>query len=288
MITATREVLSPHYYSNWRGSEPPKVVIIHSTRSGQQWSDEEELQSALNWFTSPTSQVSAHWVISETERVRVVLDENAAWHASEHNLRAYGIELTQPTRGHAYQDGHYNNLVMVARHYLELGVLPIHLLGYFNEGEISGFVAHENTGHGQRVVKSDPGAEFDWDRFLNMLNEDPYTRALFDQLLQLNVPIWGGTEPVTLNRLLHSAYHGSPTEHQKLLTQEQGWQIATYASETRAALEAARATLESHIREHNQSGGIIDRFSGAHLEELARLLNKMEEEVNNFATSLKS
>jgi hypothetical protein len=92
------------------------------------------------------------------------------------------------------------------------------------------------------------------------------------QLLTMNVPIFGADGPVTLHQLLHYAYHGSPTEHQALVP-------AGRVEKLRAAVEEARGALAEHIKMHNQSGGAIDRVSGAFLERLADLLNDIETEV---------
>ena len=39
--------------------EDVDTIIIHSTRSGRDWTPEQELQATLNHFRSPTSQASS-------------------------------------------------------------------------------------------------------------------------------------------------------------------------------------------------------------------------------------
>ncbi|KKL20809.1 hypothetical protein LCGC14_2451800, partial [marine sediment metagenome] len=80
----------------------PKIVVIHSTRSGLDWTDAQELGATVNWFTNPDG-ASAHWVLSEQERVRVVKDDLIAWHSAYLNSRSWGIELTQPTIDRPYR-----------------------------------------------------------------------------------------------------------------------------------------------------------------------------------------
>ena len=141
--------------------------MIHSTRSGQSgFSDNKEMSATLNWFSLDHANVSSHWVISATEKVRVVPDSKKAWHAGFHNSSAFGIELTQPTYDRPYQDGHYKNLVEVCKTYLAMGV-PIVFKDNFANGQ-QGFTGHEDSQQGKSRGKSDPGDIFDWNRFFNM------------------------------------------------------------------------------------------------------------------------
>lgn len=116
--------------------------------------------------------------------------------------------------------------------------------------------------------------------------DDVTPQELLEQLLTLNVPIWGGEGQVTLNQLLHYAYHGSPTEHKKLVTLDQAAPLAKVADTNRLGLAAARAAIARHLTEHNTSGGPADRYTGEFLVELARLLGQMEEEISEFAKNI--
>lgn len=146
----------------------PRAVMIHSTRSTREdFTDEQELGSTINTFKSSASGVSAHWIVSAKERVRVVRDRDKAWHAGFHNRSAMGIEVTQPTADRPYQDGHYRNLVLVCADYVEMGT-PIVFLPNFTNGAL-GFTGHEDSLQGRGQGKSDPGEQFDWIRFLNEL-----------------------------------------------------------------------------------------------------------------------
>lgn len=160
---------------------PPKVVVMHSTRSGQSWSDAKELQATINWFTNPAGS-SAHWVLSETERVRVVKDDLIAWHSAYLNTRSRGIELTQPTADRPFRDGHYDNAALIGQHYVTLGVAPV-WLSYWDGGQASGFVAHEDTKQGRESGKTDPGPLFDTARFIASLEGD-MTQDEFNKMYQ--------------------------------------------------------------------------------------------------------
>lgn len=172
MTLATRTVNGNNSGSYLRR---PKIVVIHSTRSGQvQFTDTEELGATLNWFVNPDG-ASAQWVLSETERVRVVLDSLIAWHSTYLNSRSWGIELTQPTIDRPYRDGHYANAALIGRHYVALGVAPRWLDYWDGDVSATGFVSHQDTIQGRESGKSDPGP-FDRARFIASL-EDGMTNA---------------------------------------------------------------------------------------------------------------
>jgi hypothetical protein len=149
----------------------PKVVVMHATRSTiATKTDAEELASTLNWFTNPNG-ASAQWVLSGTERVRVVADTLIAWHSAYLNGRSWGIEFTQPTIDRPFRDGHYANAALVGRHYVVLGVAPV-WLPYWDGNDASGFVAHQDTKQGREAGKTDPGPQFDRVRFIASLEDD--------------------------------------------------------------------------------------------------------------------
>jgi len=170
-----RTILTQNRYQGWNiYPGPPKLVVIHSTRSGRSeptWTDGREAQATINWFLSPNSQASAHWVISATEKIRMVKDSNRSWHAKEFSHVAYGIELTQPLPNTPYTEGHYRNLVEVCRDYVATGV-PIRHVGRISQLAAEGFTGHEETAQGVQDGKSDPGPPFDWDKFMAMLTPE--------------------------------------------------------------------------------------------------------------------
>ena len=150
----------------------PKIVVVHATRSTiASKTDAEELMSTLNWFVNPDG-ASSHWVLSELERARVVRDDLIAWHSAYLNGRSWGIELTQPTIDRPFTNGHYDNLALVGKRYVSLGVAPVWLDYWDGDLEASGFVAHQNTKQGRESGKTDPGPEFDHVRFINELEDD--------------------------------------------------------------------------------------------------------------------
>jgi hypothetical protein len=85
-------------------------VVVHSTRSGRNWTHAEEARATVNWFATPQSKVSAHVVISPDEVIPCVDVDLEAWHARDLNRTHIGVELTQPLPVTPYQEGHYTAL----------------------------------------------------------------------------------------------------------------------------------------------------------------------------------
>ena len=115
-----------------------------------------EFEGTLNWFQNPVSKVSAHWVIARDGRACcVVPNDFSAWHAQEHNVTHWGIELEQGVESDGFTTAQMGKLIKVCKGYVEdFGVPVAH--------DMRGFIGHQETPQGIRVGKSDPGKLFDW------------------------------------------------------------------------------------------------------------------------------
>lgn len=172
-IEADRTFEALNHGTGWPHGKP-RAVMIHSTRSGQDnrrsiAGHRLETRSTINWFQSPDSRASSNLIISPVEIVRMVSDDDYAWHAKEHSGWMWSIEVTQALATDPYLDGHYDLLARAGREYVRAGVPPVYLPHYSNGME--GFTGHEDSEQGVRDVKSDPGVGFDWDRFIAMIQE---------------------------------------------------------------------------------------------------------------------
>ncbi len=172
MIEPDLVKLSPNFSP---GMPNGKLVVIHATRSDTGSLNPTEFEGTLNWFRKtaaddPNAGTSAHWVVARDGRkARVVLDTNKAQHAVEHNLVAWGIELEQSQDGDGFTEAQIAALVSICKGYVEdFGVAVVHTL----EVTKSGFIGHEETPQGKRVGKTDPGKQFDWAEFIELLGED--------------------------------------------------------------------------------------------------------------------
>lgn len=94
-------VPSPHFNDR---HAPIDMLVLHYT-------DMKSTKEALNWLVNPVSQVSAHYLLSETGDVyALVEDSKRAWHAgnsfwkgrTDINSYSIGIELANPGHSHGY------------------------------------------------------------------------------------------------------------------------------------------------------------------------------------------
>ena len=133
-------------------------VIVHSTRGD---GGDREFEATLNWFNNPDSQASAHVVIARDGRKARCVDSSLiAWHAGEHNAYYLGVELEQATREEEYTDHQYYILSTWILSQAQVFGFPI---------SRTNIVGHEETAQGKRMVKSDPGYKFDWDKLMGLL-----------------------------------------------------------------------------------------------------------------------
>lgn len=136
-------------------------IVIHSTRSGLS-GRELEYQRTVNWFANPSAQVSAHRVIgiSEGQHCLCVEDDIECWGAREYNRTHLQIELAQPRPTDEYSDYQYSCAAAVVKGWATKYNFPL------DRKHIQG---HDEIPPGKVEGKTDPGALFDWDKFMGLL-----------------------------------------------------------------------------------------------------------------------
>ena len=155
-------------------------VIIHATRSGVS-NNPSEFAGTLNYMAT-VGTTSSHFVIGRVDGqiARVVADTLQAWHAQEDNALAWGIELCQGVESDGFTAVQMDQLVEVAKHYVALGVPPVHVDGT----DKLGFVGHQETVQGRRNGKSDPGSKFPWADFIRRISEPATKEVEMTKLVQ--------------------------------------------------------------------------------------------------------
>lgn len=158
---AYRPVIVPCPPSPNHGGPRPRTagVIIHSTRGGGAYG--REFVGTLNWFARQDSQVSAHAVVSRAGEIAYpVPADMIAYHAGVHNADHLGVEFEQPTIQDAYTVPQFAAGAWLVSGWCRQYGIPIdrqHLIG------------HEESAQGRRAGKTDPGARWDWQRFLALV-----------------------------------------------------------------------------------------------------------------------
>lgn len=134
-----------------RGGQHPSLVVIHYTAMAS-------CAAARDRLCDPATEVSAHWLVSETGAAEALVPEEArAWHAGagewggqgDVNSRSIGIELAN--RGdHPFPEPQMATLeVLLAGICTRWGIAP------------QGVIGHSDMAPGR---KADPGGRFDWRR----------------------------------------------------------------------------------------------------------------------------
>ncbi len=147
------ERLSPNF--NDRGGHSIDCIVIHDTECST-------AKSALDWFESTASKVSAHYVVDRDGTVyRCVRDVDRAWHAGQSSLKgredvnsfSLGVELvgfcTEP-----YPDAQIDTTVE----------LCVELCRRYPAITVDRIVGHEEIAI-PPGRKKDPGPHFPWQHF---------------------------------------------------------------------------------------------------------------------------
>lgn len=146
-------------------------IVLHSTRGptrpmpGEALAAtlEREYGAAVRYMLNPANEVSPHFCVGPTRVARMVHDDAVAWHAREHNQTHLGIEIAQPAYCPEFVAFEYDATAEIcARWCWKYGLAPVHV----TDVDRRGIIGHEDTDQGRRDGKSDPGARWDWDRFI--------------------------------------------------------------------------------------------------------------------------
>lgn len=149
---------------NHGGALSPTVgMIVHTTRGGK-LTPTRELRSTLGYFANPDSQTSAHYVVHVDGTVyECVEPARVAWHARFHNTQWLGVELVQARITDAITEEQYMALAELTRWLSSTFGFPL------DREHIRG---HEEMLAGIQDGKSDPGPQFDWQRFMALLTSE--------------------------------------------------------------------------------------------------------------------
>lgn len=140
-------------------------VVIHKAEGSQ--------ASAVGWFQSPASHVSAHYVIGHDGSIdQCVQDADVAWHAGNHtyNLRSIGIEHSGFSAQADTTDAQYTASAQLVAWLCTTYQVPIdraHVVGHQevpdpnHPGQFGG--ANHHTGC--------PGHNWDWPRFMALVQQ---------------------------------------------------------------------------------------------------------------------
>lgn len=177
--------------------EKPRLILIHATRGPT--SPQLQAQATINWFArvgrieasrrrmrgwGPMSDFLVGFAgdIYQFGDYRTTRANWSAgygsgggqWGADEQSI---SIEVAQSDKLEAYSQKSIDSLVWLSRRLVaEFGILP-QKVQFWNQsrsqGVPTGFLGHEDTAHGRKTGKSDPGERFPWGVFLRRVGQRP-------------------------------------------------------------------------------------------------------------------
>ncbi len=143
------------FFTRGRGGTRIDRVLIHTT--------EGSYDGAISWFRSPNNpyKTSAHYVIrsSDGHTTQMVDESNTAHHVRSYNQRSIGIEHEAvSSQARWFTDAMYRASAALVRDICQRNNIPMdraHIIGH-----------NEAPGNDH----SDPGRHWDWDRFMDLVN----------------------------------------------------------------------------------------------------------------------
>jgi N-acetylmuramoyl-L-alanine amidase len=157
-MTIIERPADPTNYGNRKAGAKPLFVIYHDTAG--------TAESAVHWFQNPASKVSAHYIVTAIGVIyRMVPEDKAAWHAGMSEFMGYeslndwsiGIEMEDQDDKKPYPDVQLKAVLELAQDLATRYKIPLNR-----------HVGHVDiaTPRGRKI---DPGPDFDWWAFLNVL-----------------------------------------------------------------------------------------------------------------------
>jgi N-acetyl-anhydromuramyl-L-alanine amidase AmpD len=140
------------------------MVIIHITQCS--------FASAINWFQNPAAKVSSHYIVRSSDGfiAQSVRDKDIAHHAGNrgYNQTSIGIEhegyVADPA---SFTEAMYRSsatLTASLAHKYGILVDRRHIIGH---DEVPN--PHEPGRYGGRSGHTDPGPNFDWEKYMNFI-----------------------------------------------------------------------------------------------------------------------
>src|SRR5690554_219937 len=86
--------------NKWPGGNSCQVIVVHH------WDDPAKnptLSGVLSWLRNPSSQVSAHYIVSDKTVYQLADETDRCWHALQANSFGIGIEIDPNTPGDTYK-----------------------------------------------------------------------------------------------------------------------------------------------------------------------------------------
>lgn len=167
-------------------------AFIHSTRGGTSTPAAEYLATVRYLSRTNASQAGTHFVVGHNEVTRMIHDPVICWNQTIDNDTHLGMEIVQQTPTTPYVEFQYVAAADIGAQWAHEFGFPIVNVGRQTtvNVEVKGFIGHDQARSGWSRGKSDPGAMWDWNKFINMC------KATYDRLYAPPVVInWEGIIP---------------------------------------------------------------------------------------------
>ena len=160
---------STNYSSSNRGASDINWIVVHVTVG--------EYSGAINWFKNPDANVSAHYVIrnSDGHTTKMVDESDVAWHASGFNSNSIGIEHEWTESQGFISDTMYEQSAEIIEYLADQYDIP---LNYYRDHTVpcdasGGIIEHRHAPADSHCGSSNqtacPGPDWDGDRLMEFV-----------------------------------------------------------------------------------------------------------------------
>lgn len=168
------------HYTKGPKNRKVRLIVIHTMESQEK---PKTAQQVAKWFASDNGpQASAHYCVDDKSAVRVVEDDDIAWAAPGANSDGVHIEIAgsaRQTRGEwrdEYSLGCLKQAANIAAYWCVKYQIPVRRanINQTVDGKSKGIIGHVDATKAFPHLKgdhTDPGKNFPWDIFLQMVKE---------------------------------------------------------------------------------------------------------------------
>jgi N-acetyl-anhydromuramyl-L-alanine amidase AmpD len=109
------------------------------------------------------AELSSHYVVGPNRACQILDDDLTAWHAGDLDYTHLGIYIAQSRADDAFTDRENQAAAAIVRDWCLKYNLPME---HLTNDQQPGIIGNSETSSGKSRRLSDPGLEFNWDRFI--------------------------------------------------------------------------------------------------------------------------